>query len=170
MGTGQCLTPVTHASPFNSALETGLRSLAILAEACPDSFDLQRLLYFDYLVVHSSDADGPASLHPSTPLRNGELLVRRGLIERGLLLLIGRGLIERNASGSGISYVAAEAAGPFLECLTSPYSRMLRERASWAMETFGPYDDDKIKNYFDTRFERWTREFQAVQLPPEPAL
>ncbi len=161
---------VAHASPFNSALETGLRSLAILAEACPDPFGLQRLLYFDYLVVHSSDADGPASLHPSTPLRNGELLVRRGLIERGLLLFIGRGLIERNASGSGISYVAAEPAGPFLECLASPYSRMLRERASWAMETFGALDDDEIKSYFDARFERWTREFQALQLPPEPAL
>ena len=159
-----------HPSPFNSALETGLRSLAILAEACPDPFDLQRLLYFDYLVVHSSDADGPASLHPSTPLRNGELLVRRGLIERGLLLFIGRGLIERNASGSGISYAAAEAAGPFLECLGSIYSRTLRERASWAIETFGALDDDELKSYFDARFERWTREFQAIQLPPELAL
>lgn len=73
-----------QSSPFNSPLETGLRSVAILAEACPDEFDLQRLLYLDYLVVHSSDADGPTSLHPNTPLRNGELLVRRGLIERGL--------------------------------------------------------------------------------------
>ncbi len=159
-----------HASPFNSALETGLRSLAILAEACPDPFDLQRLLYFDYLVVHSSDADGPASLHPSTPLRNGELLVRRGLIERGLLLFISRGLIERNASGDGISYVAAEAAGPFLECLGSAYSRTLRKRASWAVGKFGVLDDDELKSYFDARFERWTREFQAVQLPPELAL
>lgn len=39
-------------SPFNSPLETELRSVAILAEACPDEFDLQRLLYFDYLVVN----------------------------------------------------------------------------------------------------------------------
>lgn len=160
----------THASPFNSALETGLRSLAILVEACPDSFDLQRLLYFDYLLVHSSDADGPASLHPSTPLRNGELLVRRGLIERGLLLFISRGLIERTANGSGISYVAAEAAGPFLECLGSAYSCKLRERASWSMGKFGALDGDELKSYFDARFERWTREFQAVQLPPELAL
>lgn len=160
----------TYASPFNSALETGLRSLAILAEACPNPFDLQRLLYFDYLVVHSSDADGPVSLHPSTPLRNGELLVRRGLIEKGLLLFIGRGLIERNASNSGISYIAAETAGPFLECLTSPYSRTLRERASWATERFGALDDDQLKSYFDAHFERWTREFQIVQMPPEPAL
>ncbi|MDO9714172.1 ABC-three component system middle component 2 [Paracraurococcus lichenis] len=77
-------------APFNSALETGVRALAILAEAHPSAYDLQRLLYFDYLVVHSQDADGPESLHPNTPLRNGELLVRRGIIERGLLLLLTR--------------------------------------------------------------------------------
>jgi hypothetical protein len=156
-----------QASPFNSALETGLRSVAILAEACPDELDLQRLLYFDYLVVHSSDADGPASLHPNTPLRNGELLVRRGIIERGLLLYISRSLVERHARECGIFYAASEGAGPFLECLESGYSRALRERASWAIETFGSLDDDELKSYFDARFERWTREFQAVQQPPE---
>jgi hypothetical protein len=158
---------VSEASPFNSALETGLRSVAILAEACPNEFDLQRLLYFDYLVVHSSDADGPASLHPNTPLRNGELLVRRGIIERGLLLYISRSLIERHASDRGICYAASEAAGPFLECLQSAYSRALRERASWAIETFGSLDDDELKSYFDARFERWTREFQVIEQAPE---
>lgn len=154
-------------SPFNSPLETGLRSVAILAEACPDEFDLQRLLYFDYLVVHSSDADGPASLHPNTPLRNGELLVRRGVVERGLLLCVSRSLVERHARANGIYYAASEGAGPFLECLRSPYTRELRLRATWAVDTFGALDDDELKSYFDTRFERWTREFQAIQPPPE---
>lgn len=154
-------------SPFNSALETGLRSAAILAEACPQEFDLQRLLYFDYLVVHSSDADGPASLHPNTPLRNGELLVRRGVIERGLLLFISRGIIERNARSDGIFYAASEVAGPFLECLHSAYSLELRLRATWAIDTFGALDDGELKSYFDARFARWTREFQSVQQPPD---
>lgn len=154
-------------SPFNSPLETGLRSVAILAEACPDEFDLQRLLYFDYLVVHSSDADGPTSLHPNTPLRNGELLVRRGVIERGLLLYISRSLIERRARADGIFYAASETAGPFLECLQSAYTRKLQLRASWAIDTFGAIDDDELKSYFDARFERWTREFQVIQQPPE---
>lgn len=60
---GAMIVEADHHSPFNSALETGLRSVAILAEACPDEFDLERLLYFNDLVVHSSDADGPESLH-----------------------------------------------------------------------------------------------------------
>ena len=67
------------ATPFNSPLETGVRALTVLAESAPAALDLQRLVYFDYLVVHSADAGGPRSLHPNTPLRNGELLVRRAV-------------------------------------------------------------------------------------------
>ena len=157
-------------TPFNSPLETGVRALAILAEASPCAYDIQRLLFFDYLVVHSQDADGPESLHPNTPLRNGELLVRRGIIERGLLLLISRGLIDRHINAEGINFSASDEAVPFLDCLQAEYTIALRERAEWAVETFGGLDDDELKSYFDARFERWTREFQAVKMPPERLL
>jgi len=157
-------------TPFNGPLETGVRALAILAEASPCAYDIQRLLFFDYLVVHSQDADGPESLHPNTPLRNGELLVRRGIIERGLLLLISRGLVERHINCDGINFSASDEAGPFLDCLQSHYTTTLRERAEWAVETFGGLYDDELKSYFDARFERWTREFQAVKMPPERLL
>ena len=62
--------------PFNSPLETGLRSLAILEAAFPNRYDLQRLVEMDYLVVHSADVGGPESLHAPLPLRAGELLDR----------------------------------------------------------------------------------------------
>src|ERR1700733_5230045 len=110
--------PMTDAiavtAPFNSALETGVRALTVLVESAPAAFDLQRLVYFDYLVVHSADAGGPQSLHPNTPLRNGELLVRRAVIERGVLLMVGRGLIARCMESQGIAYAATDEAAPFL--------------------------------------------------------
>lgn len=52
---------------------------------------MQRLVEMDYLVVHSGDADGPDSLHAPLPMRAGELLVRHGLIEKGLMLMMSRG-------------------------------------------------------------------------------
>ncbi|MEC4589681.1 ABC-three component system middle component 2 [Nitrospirillum amazonense] len=159
-----------EAMPFNSALETGVRTLAILVEAYPSKYDIQRLLYFDYLVVHSRDANGPESLHPNIPLRNGELLVRRGVIERGLLLFISRGLVERQISTNGINYGASDEAGPFLDCLQTHYSQMLRQRAEWAISEFGMLDNDELRIYFDEHFERWTREFQAVKMPSEHLL
>jgi hypothetical protein len=149
-------------SPFNSALETGVRALWVLSEASPSAFDLQRLVYFDYLVVHSADAAGPPSLHPRTPLRNGELLVRRGLIERGLLLMISRGLVQRSFDRRGISFTATEDAGPFLECLTSDYAKALRDRAEWAVRRFGGLSEGDFRRFVDTNFERWSREFQST--------
>lgn len=79
-------------SPFNSALEAGVRTLSVLVASHPKAHDLGRLVQYDYLTVHSADADGPPSLHPALPLRSGELLVRRGLIESGLRLMVSRAL------------------------------------------------------------------------------
>lgn len=86
------MTSRTLKTPFNTPLETGIRSLAILVAAHPVVCDLERLVEMDYLVVHSGDAGGPDSLHAPLPMRAGELLVRRGLIEKGLLLMMSRGL------------------------------------------------------------------------------
>jgi hypothetical protein len=90
------------ALPFNSPLETGIRSVGVLVATYPKAFDLQRLVAFDYLVVHTGDLGGPESLHPELPMRSAELLVRRGLVERGLLLMRSRELIEREANPEGI--------------------------------------------------------------------
>ena len=76
---------------FNSPIETGVRALILLAEAYPQGFDLQRILEYDYMMVHTGDFEnGPPSIHPALPLRSGELLVRRALIDRGLMLMVSR--------------------------------------------------------------------------------
>ena len=133
-----------NAQPFNSALEAGVRSLAILVGAFPAAYDLQRLVEFDYMTVHSGDLDGPESLHAPVPSRSGELLVRRGLVERGLLLMMSRSLTKRIVDGDGISYVATDSAGAFLDALQSPYMSALRKRADWAVERFGVLSTPEI--------------------------
>ena len=72
---------MTDIHPFNSAIECGLRSLIILEHAFPLEYDLQRLVFYDYLLVHSQDAGGPNSIHPATPHRSGEVLVKRKMLE-----------------------------------------------------------------------------------------
>lgn len=150
-------------TPFNSPIETGVRSLAILVAGYPAAFDLQRLVEMDYLVVHSGDAGGPDSLHAPLPLRAGELLVRRGLIEKGLLLMMSRGLVQRLPTSEGISYIAGEAAAPFLASLTTEYSMSLKERAEWAAERFEGVAIEEIRSITHRFFERWTSEFQPMQ-------
>jgi hypothetical protein len=67
---------------FNTPLECGFR-LAIILDAVSGEPDLQRLVSYDYLLVHSGDVEGgPASLHPAVPFRGTELLVKRELVRQ----------------------------------------------------------------------------------------
>ena len=148
---------------FNGPLEAGLRALSVLVPAYPEAMDLQRLVAFDYLVVHTGDAGGPSSLHAALPLRTAELLVRRQLVERGLLLMISRGLVERLSTSGGIAYQAGEMAETFLELLAAPYLEELKERGEWVVSRFAPMDENELRRAMQEIFGRWIEEFQAVQ-------
>ena len=88
--------------------------------------------------------------------------MRRGLIESGLKLMVRRGLLSRIASHEGFSYIATDAAQPFISSLTSNYSLMLLDRAKWAYETYGSTPTDEVRK-ITHRIFRWTSEFQALE-------
>jgi len=142
-----------------------MRALILLAESYPEQLDLQRILEFDYLMVHSGDVDGPPSIHPALPLRSGELLVRRELIERGLLLLISRRLVSRHATQNGFLYQAEDDAGPFLDALTAEYLDDLKDRAVWVVDRFSEMSDHDIRVMLTRVYDQWTREFQTPEQP-----
>lgn len=155
-------SPATRGA-FNSPLECALRSLCVLYESYPQSFDTQRLVFFDYLVVHSGDVEeGPQSLHPATPFRSSEWVVRRQLVEQGLRLLIERGLVTPLLTDGGIMYAGSEATGAFVQCLASTYTQELKERAKWAVEKFGKEDESEMVDYFSRHLDRWGAEFEAL--------
>ena len=146
-------------STLNGPLEFGLRALSLLSEACPKGLDMQRLVVLDYLLVHSGDIEGgPPSLHPSNPLRAGEISVRRALIEDGLHLLACRGLISRHVDGSGITYLAEELAAIFLDAIETPYGRAVRNRASWAIALAGTLSDTEASALLEGTLGRWKSE------------
>lgn len=150
-------------SPFNTALETGLRTLAVLVASYPRLHDLGRLVQYDYLVVHSADAGGPPSLHPPLPLRSGELLVRRELVQSGVKLMQSRFLVAVRPSEHGILYSADESAGAFLDNLKCTYALELRDRAAWVAETFDHLSDGQLSARVNRLFEAWTMEFQPAE-------
>lgn len=148
---------------FNGPVEMGLRSLVLLLEAFPNGLDLQRLVVLDYLVVHSGDtANGPPSLHPPSPLRAGEVAVRRGLVEEGIHLYGSRGLIARQLDANGIRYVAEEGVAALLDALSSDYVTRLRERAQWAFQKFGPLTDEEVETILNETIGRWRTEFVVI--------
>lgn len=145
---------------FNTPLESGLRSAALLLASYPKACDLQRLVQYDYLVVHSGDVEGgPESIHPATPHRSGELLVRRSLVEAGLDLMTRKQVVEQTFTANGIAYVAGEYAAVFLESLTSPYARELQDRASWVIARFQGMSDAELQTYVRQNWASWGSEF-----------
>lgn len=147
-------------APFNGAVEIGLRALAILNDAFPEAYSLQRLVVFDYLVVHSDDMpDGPIGLHPQTPHRGGELLVRRNVLQEGLLLYQSRGLIERRFEKAGVFYAATERSASFLDALNTDYVTGLRERAAWLAKSFSKLSDEELEQTVRVHLGEWGAEF-----------
>jgi len=150
---------------FNSPLECGLRTAVVLASAYPQRLDLQRLVHYDYLLVHSGDVEGgPPSLHPATPHRSGELLVRRPLIELGITLMMSKSVIECEFSRSGIQYMAGEWSVAFLDALESNYVAHLRLRADWVIDRFSSQDEQQLNEYMRSNWSNWGAEFEYESL------
>lgn len=156
-------TPPTDpwAYVFNTPLETGLRSAALLLAAYPQGCDIQRLVQYDYLIVHSEDVEGgPPSIHPATPHRAGELLVRRKLVEQGLEFMARRLVVEKQFDeAGGIIYRAGEYAILFMGALTSNYATKLQRRAEWVVGRFQGMSDEELADYMRSRWSQWGAEF-----------
>lgn len=147
-------------APFNGVVEIGLRSLCAMTSAFPAPCSLQRLVVFDYLLVHSDDIPGgPMGLHPQTPHRGGEILVRRGVLQDALLLYQSRGLVERIYADAGLFFVATERSASFLDALGTTYVSDLRERADWVITIFGQLEDAELEAMIRARIGEWGAEF-----------
>lgn len=159
--------PPTRGRPpvrlFNTPLETGFRLLFILSECRPEPCDLQRLVSYDYLLVHSGDVSTEhSSLHPAVPNRGTEWVVKRDVIEMGLRLMFARDLVEKRLTRNGIYFAGSELTTAFVRLLKSPYAEALRARSRWLATTFGGYTDDALQDYMSRQVGAWGAEFDNI--------
>lgn len=148
---------------FNSPLECSFRMLLLLEAATPESADLQRLITYDYLLLHSGDVgDGPESLHPAVPFRGTEWLVKRDLVRAALQLGFSKQLLDKKLTGQGVCYSANELTKPFNQLLKSSYAAEVRSRANWVVARFGSLDDSELKAFMNANVESWGAEFYRL--------
>ncbi|HEY4311077.1 MAG TPA: ABC-three component system middle component 2 [Pirellulales bacterium] len=146
---------------FNSPVEVGLRALVLLTDVFPDACTLERLVILDYFVVHSDDLPaGPRGLHPQTPHRSGEILVRRNALQAGLMLFYSRGLVEIRYDGSGVGYAATETSSSFLDAIDAEYVSGLRNRSTWLQSTYGGKSDAELQSVVQINIGVWGAEFE----------
>jgi hypothetical protein len=148
---------------FNGPLEAGVRVVAVLGAAYPQAFDLHRLTALDYLLVRTSDLNGPDSIHPPTPIHSPDAEVRRRVVQQGLMLMMSRDLVERQATATGIQYVAGESAAAFLDSLRTPYLMQLKHRADWLINHFKDQSEEAFNRIIKSFFDDWVVEFQEFE-------
>lgn len=145
-------------SPLNSPLEYGIRVLVMLAEAYPEQLDINHLVLLDHSVLHTADLGGPPSIHPSHPIRAGELGVRRATLEEGLRVMLRARLVDMHASRTGILYEAGDEAHGFVSALGSGYIAELRRRTQWVVEQFGTLSEEQVRERTRAIFGGWSEE------------
>jgi hypothetical protein len=163
-------TRLTGVDLFNSPLETGIRAVVILNAAYPMMFDLLHLTWFDHLVVHTADINGPPSLHPDLPHRTGELLVRRRIIEGGLNLMRRLNLIDMIADARGIFYQATDDSYALVERMKTQYAEDLKIRAQWLAENVCPLPEEQLRRMLADRIGEWRAEFGTSGIRSAEAL
>lgn len=131
----------------------------VLLALHPRKADLQTLVYLDYAVIYSADLGGPSSLHTPVPLRSGEYLSRRDVIEQGLYLMSTRGLVSIEADACGIWYSAGEGAASLVGLVSGEYGTALAERCGWVAEAIGHHSIYELEIMFNDLGLRWGAHF-----------
>ncbi len=148
-------------NPFNNSIDSGLRTLCILNELYPLGFDLETLIYLDYITIHSGDFDSNlTSLHPAVPYRTGEIFVRRTSIKQGLELYTSKGLIEVSYHPEGLIYSASENSSQFIEILQETYTIELNKRIKWMSEYIKGIEKNQLRNIIEAQAKTINNEFK----------
>lgn len=150
---------------INSPIETGVRSLIVLTSVFPGALDLSRLVLMDYCLLHSGDLGGPRSVLPAVPARNGEMGVKRSIVEHGTQVMVRARMVDVLATSAGISYRASEGAMPFLQLLKSPHVAALTTVSHWVAEELGDLDEVQIRQRMRSVVMQWSEEFEWRQRP-----
>lgn len=147
---------------LNKNIEQGIIVLIILKEFKDEQIDLDRLVYLEYLLLHSKDSGGPESILPESPFRNIEYSIKKEAISNSLKYLCKKDLICVQYNENGIFYHSNLLTELFLESFKSEMYNELVKTAIWAKSTFGTYKTEDFKNYFKHNYKNNTDELVSL--------
>jgi hypothetical protein len=145
---------------FNTPLEISLRLLFIICKFYPIKLSMDKLIYFDYFIIHSSDIDkSQRSLHPKYPFRSTEVVVKRDVCRRAAQLLISKQLIDIGFDKSGIFYTSTETGNRLVSYFQSLYSADIQNKVDWLHEKFKNVTENELMELVQLNIEKWGGEF-----------
>ncbi|MGZ7444255.1 ABC-three component system middle component 2 [Paenibacillus sp. TH7-28] len=145
---------------FNSPEEVGVRVLFILS-LCEKRMSSQRIMYYDYFILHLNDIDDMhSSLHPDNPNHSSEIAVKRNIVNKGLSLIISKGLIDVKYMKTGVYYQKNSLTDPFISLFSNGYVERLKKNIIVVNEKFSKFSDTQIYKYINKNIGSWTGEFE----------
>lgn len=140
---------VSNKQLLNTPIEVGTRALIILSINKEKYFDIERLTYYDYICTRLNDYNkNYESLHPSNPYRNGEILVKRELLKKGLLILAKKDLIYIMYNSKGVLYKANEFSECFLKQFNSLYFKKFSNYVVKASDILNDIPTTELRSFF----------------------
>lgn len=154
---------MTTINIFNSTIEIGLRILILLNSNHTQLFNLEKLTYLDYLLLHSGDIkNAPQSLLPNSPYRFFEFHVNKEKIANAIEYLWKKGLIDVEYKENGIFYKSNRLTGLFVSNLKSQFSKELKNTALWVIKNFNHHTESGLKELFDTTLKSKKYDFKKI--------
>jgi hypothetical protein len=89
------------------------------------------------------------------PHRDGELLVRRSLVEAGITLMRRIHMVEAKYGTNGIVYAALDQAGPFVKLMRTEYGHALKARAAWLIGYLSERGEEHLHEVITQKIGRW---------------
>jgi len=148
---------------FNTPIEIGTRCLTILGVNPHLSFDLDRILYYEYLSLHTADIGGPESLHAAVPSRGVQVYARKEIVRIGLNILLSKELATLQSTETGFLYIITPAGKTFLDYFETPYFKGLLDRVKWVSERFNGFSNLEVFTFINSYIEKWGGEFLSSE-------
>lgn len=142
----------------------GVRMVFILLSLYPRKADLQKLVYLEYATVYSEDLGGPISLHTPVPMRGGEYICKRNIIEHGLHLMSARSFIDVTYDSTGIYYSVGENGPALVGLIGGSYASQLISSCEWVARQFGNLSVNDLSSLFDNKSLIWGAEFSPSEV------
>lgn len=146
---------------LNTPTEIGMRCLFLLQDVYPKSYNIEKIMYLDYLAIYSRDSQMvDDSLHPEHPMRSIELFSKQELFREALLLIASKRLVDVIYDEMGITYKANINTRWFLSGIENNYSIELVKKIKIINEKFKDMPEQSIRKFIEYNIEKWDQEME----------
>ncbi|MCT3664246.1 hypothetical protein HZR00_17250 [Elizabethkingia anophelis] len=145
---------------FNSPAEIGLRCLFLLKEFNDTSLSIDKLIYFDYFLIHAGDISSKQnSIHPKYPFRSSEIVVKREPLNAALKHMISKELIEIEYLKTGFFFKISNIGIKVLDYFESEYASQLKRTSKWIYNNYKDHSEEQLQSFFKKNMKKWGGEF-----------